>query len=560
MTAVTEKTAKDSAGLKEEEIAKAKEVAKGVVADAKAKEDAKEDAKEVAADAKAEEETKEAEAEDDAVDAKDLLAQGKRNMLCGEMPEAVTQLQEACRLLAKKHGETADECGEAYLAYGSALLDLSRMESGVLGNALEGAHMDSADDSADEKTTEDDESEKMTEEEREKISDQVIDAMTEDRPTKDKEEAKDDSKKEGSPKKGDDKEVLVNGDKKAENGTKEEAKVNGHSKADEKAVVKGDAKPEEESMEAENGVKDASDTEGTVESEDIADEEGEGEEVEGEEVEGEEAVGEDAGEGTSDGKTKEESEEDVTNLQLAWEVLELSKMIYNRQASKEMKLKAAEAHLKLGEVGMETEQYDQAIEDLQACLKIQMEHLEPESRLIAESHYQLGLACVFSTKYNLALEHLRKAVSVINAKMSKLHGFIEAEGKKEEKDDSAVTNAQKEISDLKEILPDILAKIEDTEDEKNNQEKVKQMVKENVAKSGGSTEESGIKFSEASSSSKDGKKEDGVSDIGHLVRKKRKPEDDAEVADDAKKAKADTNGKETTPVVNGAGDAKKVST
>jgi len=551
MTAVTEKTAsKDSVGLKEEEIAKAKEVAKGVVADAKAKEDAKE----VAADAKAEEETKEA--EDDAVDAKDLLAQGKRNMLCGEMPEAVTQLQEACRLLAKKHGETADECGEAYLAYGSALLDLSRMESGVLGNALEGAHMDSADDSADEKTTEDDESEKMTEEEREKISDQVIDAMTEDRPTKDKEEAKDDSKKEGSPKKGEDKEVLVNGDKKAENGTKEEAKVNGHSKADEKAVVNGDAKPDEESMETENGVKDASDTEGTVESEDIADEEGEGEEVEGEEAEGEEA-----GEGTSDGKTKEESEEDVTNLQLAWEVLELSKMIYNRQASKEMKLKAAEAHLKLGEVGMETEQYDQAIEDLQACLKIQMEHLEAESRLIAESHYQLGLACVFSTKYNLALEHLRKAVSVINAKMSKLHGFIEAEGKKkEEKDDSAVANAQKEISDLKEILPDILAKIEDTEDEKNNQEKVNQMVKENIAKAGGSTEESGIKFSEASSSSKDGKKEEGVSDIGHLVRKKRKPEDDAEVADDSKKAKADTNGKETTPAVNGAGDAKKVST
>lgn len=306
-------------------------------------------------------------------------------------------------------------------------------------------------------------------------------------------------------------------------------------------------------METENGVKDSDDTEGTVESEDIADE---GEEEEGED--GEDGETEDAGEGTSDGKdAKEDSEEDVTNLQLAWEVLELSKLIYNRQESKEMKLKASEAHLKLGEVGLETEQYDQALEDLQACLKIQQEHLEPESRLIAESHYQIGLACVFSTKYNLALENLRKAVSVINAKMCKLHSYIEEEEKKEKRDGFSVINAQKEIKDLKEILPDILAKIEDTEDERNNQDKVKQMVKENVAKGGSSEKESGIKFSEASSTDQSKEKQDSsVIDIGHLVRKKRKPEEDLEATVDSKRAKSDVNDKDTKEVVNGSGDVK----
>ena len=39
---------------------------------------------------------------------------------------------------AKAYGETAKECAEAYFYYGQSLLDLARMETGVLGNALQG--------------------------------------------------------------------------------------------------------------------------------------------------------------------------------------------------------------------------------------------------------------------------------------------------------------------------------------------------------------------------------------------------------------------------------------
>ena len=82
-----------------------------------------------------------------------------------------------------------------------------------------------------------------------------------------------------------------------------------------------------------------------------------------------------------------------------------------------MKLKAAESYLKLGEVGLETEQYEQAIGDLKSCLKLQKDHLDPESRRIAETHYQIGLACCFCGQYEDSITNYKNAVTVIESKI-----------------------------------------------------------------------------------------------------------------------------------------------
>ena len=108
--------------------------------------------------------------------------------------------------------------------------------------------------------------------------------------------------------------------------------------------------------------------------EDDEEEEGTEEEDEGEETGAE--TGEDAKAGEEGGEKKDE-EEEPSNLQLAWEMLELAKLVYSKQLEAGADNKAhleeriVSTMLALGEVSIENENYKQAVEDIQECLKKQ---------------------------------------------------------------------------------------------------------------------------------------------------------------------------------------------
>merc|ERR1712241_804945 len=50
--------------------------------------------------------------------------------------------EEAVKLLVKNCGEMSRDCADAYFHCGSALLELCRMESNVLGTALDGVNVE----------------------------------------------------------------------------------------------------------------------------------------------------------------------------------------------------------------------------------------------------------------------------------------------------------------------------------------------------------------------------------------------------------------------------------
>ena len=68
------------------------------------------------------------------------LASGKRSLLVEDYNAAEASLSQACEMFAIQYGETAIECAEPLFLYGKSLLELARVEAGVINNGLDGGN------------------------------------------------------------------------------------------------------------------------------------------------------------------------------------------------------------------------------------------------------------------------------------------------------------------------------------------------------------------------------------------------------------------------------------
>lgn len=84
------------------------------------------------------------------------------------------------------------------------------------------------------------------------------------------------------------------------------------------------------------------------------------------------------------------------------------------ERSPELYLKAADCLQTLGEVGLESDNYQQAIDDFEACLRIQQEMLPSDSRAMAETNYHLGLSYSFVAKYDTSAAYFADSLQVRN--------------------------------------------------------------------------------------------------------------------------------------------------
>lgn len=349
------------------------------------------------------------------------LANGKRHLLVSDIPLAVTTLGEACELHSNVFGETAPEMGEVYFYYGKALLEMARLESGVLGNALDGVPEE---DEGEDGQVED--PEKLTEEEKEEVGSKVTDALGENFEKHDKIAKIHQG--------------VVNGDGGEEEGDDDDSGDGEEAENGEEGAV-------------ENGEKEKNGEEAAA-----PDEKADESDVEGGDKEGEDQSAQDA-----------EEEDDPSNLQLAWEMLELAKVVYTKTVETEkdnleVGRRLCETYMVLGEVSLENENYPQAVEDLELCLARRVASLPADSRCIAETHYQLGIAQGFDMKWEEAVVSLEAAIKVLETRVSNLKSSTESPD--ESKKDDALYTREKEASELEALIPEIREKITDTNEMK----------------------------------------------------------------------------------------------
>lgn len=118
-----------------------------------------------------------------------------------------------------------------------------------------------------------------------------------------------------------------------------------------------------------------------------------------------------------DAEEEKENEEEMggEDFEAAWEVLELSRLIYSQMhpATSENRMHLADAHLLLSEVSQEGGRFEDAADDIRKALAIKSEVLtaDPQASdcaacVMAEVHYRLAATLeIDKTKVTEALEH-----------------------------------------------------------------------------------------------------------------------------------------------------------
>lgn len=338
------------------------------------------------------------------------MAQGKRHLLVHDYNQAVLCLEEACKLYDEKYGTSADECADAYLKYGHALLELHRQETGALDGLVEPK----------------DGSDNEDEEEDEEIAD---------------EEA-------GEPKEAAESKDEANGTAKEEDisvsptPADAEANTNGTTVSPAPEISNGNASglaglsSSAEQQLAGPSSSGANEMETDVDPNQPSTSTGI----------------------TDDNRAEDEEESAPSNIEVAFEVLSMARDIYKRQTEyrDDAHLKLSDALQKLGEILIEWENNADALEKLTECLKIRMRHLPDDDRLIAEVYYHIGLTHSLNNCVHEANQNFQKAIDTIEMRLTKLKSAYTAEP-----DEAKKAKIEQEVRELELVLPDMRSRIED---------------------------------------------------------------------------------------------------
>jgi len=175
-----------------------------------------------------------------------------------------------------------------------------------------------------------------------------------------------------------------------------------------------------------------------------------------------------------DGDENGEQEEDL--FESAWQMLEICRIIYEKDTSEEGQKKLGDVIKTLGDVHLEDGNYIEAAKYYEDGLVILEKVLEPENRTLAEAHYKLALALECNDEGEKALNHVKKAIIVLKKKLESLEKANDDKGKGKQAADNETINAQEEIESIKDLIVDMKKKLTELKSSLKKNLDVKQML------------------------------------------------------------------------------------
>ncbi|KAG2492384.1 hypothetical protein HYH03_009332 [Edaphochlamys debaryana] len=224
------------------------------------------------------------------------------------------------------------------------------------------------------------------------------------------------------------------------------------SAAEGKAEGAAEADKAEPSKAEADGDKPGPSTGGDAEGADGGEGEGEGGEADGE-GEGGDGEGEEGGDAEADGSPSDD-------MQLAWEMLELARVIYTKpeHQPEQHHSKLAEVHKALGDIKSEQERFDEAAD----CFRQSIEHLRalqpPSMRRLAEVQYTLSLVLTFLDQHEAALTATQEAMQSLEAAVAETEAKLSAlptDGSGGEAAEEEGRKLQKTADDLRDVMTEL---------------------------------------------------------------------------------------------------------
>lgn len=118
----------------------------------------------------------------------------------------------------------------------------------------------------------------------------------------------------------------------------------------------------------------------------------------------------------STGKLNEEDEEQMDDMELAWDILDLARLVYVDTADKkESKIALSEIHSILGDISMETENFKQAADDFFNACQYHKDAQVDNERLLASLFYREGIALEYDGRPEESKTPLNSAKDILSA-------------------------------------------------------------------------------------------------------------------------------------------------